>query len=118
MPFRQHLGNAVSQHASQAEPEVERMRNGERENVAWKVDNDRPVTLQRKGVIAAEPGTRRQGVTTRLCIGFPTHRLDCAYAFRKPGQARSIVATHDDSHPKAISEDRFGMIGKRQIDVA
>jgi len=31
---------------------------------------------------------------------------------------RGIVTTHDDSHPKAVSEDRFGVVGKRQIHVA
>ena len=117
IPFRQHLSNAISQHVPQTQTEVERVRNSERENVARKVDNDRPVAFDRKGVIAVKPGTRRQGVTTCLSVGFPADRLDCGYTLRKPGQVRSIVATHDESHPKTMSEDRFWMIGKRQINV-
>ena len=115
MPFGQDLRDTIPQHAPQTQPEVERIRNDERENVAWKIDNDRPVTFEGKGVIAAKPGTRCQGVTTRLFISLLADRLDCIYTFRKPGQVRSIVATHDDSHPKTMSEDRFRMIGKRQI---
>src|SRR6516165_2253541 len=39
-PCRHHLGNAVSQHAPLAEPEVERVRNCEGENIARPVDQD------------------------------------------------------------------------------
>jgi hypothetical protein len=93
------------------------MRNNERENVAWEVDNDRPVTFDRKGVIAVKPGARCKGVTARLPVDFAANRLNRGDAFRKLGLVRGIVATHDDSHPKTMSDDRFRVIGKRQIRV-
>jgi hypothetical protein len=38
VPFRNHLGDAISQHASLAEAEIKCMRSRKRENVVWLVD--------------------------------------------------------------------------------
>ena len=38
LPLRHHLGDAISQHAPLAEPEIKCMGNCKRDNVAWPVD--------------------------------------------------------------------------------
>ena len=65
VPFGQHLGDAIPQHAPLAEAEVECMRDHERENVAWPVAYDGAITFDRESLVAVEPSTRRRRVTTR-----------------------------------------------------
>jgi hypothetical protein len=64
IPFRQHLGDAISKHAPPAKTEVEGMCNGKRENVAWPVDKDCAVTFGRESLVAIEPCARCGRVTT------------------------------------------------------
>src|SRR5262249_39342193 len=47
LPFGQHLGDAITQHAPLAEPEVERMRSDKRKNVARPVDDYGAITFNR-----------------------------------------------------------------------
>src|SRR5262249_29383881 len=85
IPRRQHLGDTIPQHVPLAEAEVERMRDHERQNVAWPVDDDGAVTLSRQTGVALEPSTRRIRMTTRRSIDVCTRRLYGGYAGGKRG---------------------------------
>ena len=76
LPFGQNLGHTFAQHVPPAEAEVERMCDLERENIAWPVDHDGAVTLDRKGGTAFEPSTRRGCVTARGIVHVRARRLD------------------------------------------
>jgi hypothetical protein len=117
MPFRQDLSDAIPQHASQTQTEVQCVRNDERQNVAWKIDDDGSVAFDCEGVIAVKPGARRESVAARVIISILADRFNCDDAFHELGSGAGIVTTHDDSGTQAVPEEVFGIVGKGPIHI-
>jgi hypothetical protein len=117
VPFRQDLSDAITQHAPQTQTEVQRVRNDERQNVAWKIDDDGSVTFDRESVIAVKPGARRGSVATRVIISIPANRFNRRYAFHELGSSASVVTTHDNGDAETVSEDEFRIVSKGPIYV-
>src|SRR5437660_1254902 len=84
-PSRQYPGDTIAQHALVTEAEVQRMCNHERENVAWPVDQDGAVTLDRESRIPVEPSSSRRCVTTSRTRLLRGRRLDGRYALCERG---------------------------------
>jgi hypothetical protein len=117
-PLRQYLSNAVSKHAPQAETEIERVRNDEREYVTWKIDNDGAVTLDGERMIANKPGAGRRSVAAREMVDVRAKGFDCGYTFRQLGPGGAIVISHDNCRAKAVPEDEFRIVRKHPIYIA
>src|SRR5215472_5538872 len=75
VPRRQHVGDAIAQHGTLTEAEVERVGDRKRDNVAWPLDRERAVTLECESLIALQPSTGGGSVTTRGFVGPPAGRL-------------------------------------------
>jgi len=118
LPFGQHLGDAIAEHAPLAEPEVKRMRNDKRENIARPVDYDGTVTFNRENLIAVKPSTRRGRVTTRGIADVWANRFEGGHACSKLRSCGNIVGAHNDGGAQTMSEDKLGIARKYPINVA
>ena len=96
MPFGQDLRDTIPQHAPQTQAKVERVRRGEGNNVAGKIDNDSAVPFGCESLIAIKPGPRRGRVATHVMVERRANRFDCRNALQEPGAGGRIVSTHYD----------------------
>jgi hypothetical protein len=118
MPFRQDLRDTIPQHAPQTEAEVERVRRGERNNVAGKIDNDGAVPFDCSSLIAIKPGARREGVATHVMVDQWTNRFDCPDALQELGAGGRIVATHYDCGAQTVPKDGLRILSQYPVYVS
>jgi hypothetical protein len=110
IPFGQNLGDAISQHAPLAKTEVKGMRGGERDEVQGPVNEDGAIKFGCKSLVAVEPSTRRECVTTRGVVPIRTLRLNCGQAVGKLGSRGMIVGLYDERGAQAMAEDELGIV--------
>ena len=116
-PLRQHLGDAISQHAPLTEAEIKCMCNRKRENVAWSVDQDCTITFNCESLIAFEPSTCRGRVTTCGVVYVRTVCFNGGYARNKLRSRGIVVATYDYCRTQAMGENELRIISKHAVDL-
>ena len=116
-PLRQHLRDAVAQHAPPAEPEVEGVRDDEGQEVLRLVDDDRAVTLERIARVAREPGARRKRVTAGVFAVIGNGRFDCDDALGERLASPEVAPGDDVRRPQAVRRDAGGIAGEQVLDL-
>jgi hypothetical protein len=118
VPLWQYLSDAIPQHPPLTEAEVKRMRNGKREDIAWKVNKDGAVTFDREGLVTIKPSARRRCVAMPRIVDSNANRFDSGYAFCKLRSGASVVCAHNEGSTKTVCGDGLGIVGKHALNVA
>src|SRR5215831_13888238 len=118
IPLGQDLRDTIPQHAPQTQAEVERVRRGERNNVAGRIDNDGTVPFEGSSLIAIQQGARREGVATQAMIDPLANRFDCCDTLHQFRAGARIVSTRYDCGAQTVPKDGLRILSQYPVYVS
>ena len=86
-------------------------------NVAWPIDHNRPIIIQRKRLVAVEPSARGGGVTESGLVFIRACGADGGDACSKRGSRADRITAHDDGGAQAMGKDALWIIDQNPLNL-